>query len=118
MLFLFSMIISIVLGFNQNYLCPLLDKLSENKHAVLLGDFNTDLMKNDIDEHTATFLDAIFFVPHIIHSTRITPHSKTLIDNIISNTTKFFRRKIWKSDPIHFSHLAQFLIIPLDWVYT
>ena len=47
-----------------------MDKLSGNKHAFLLGDFNIDLMKNDIDEHTATFLDTLtpnLFVPHIIH---------------------------------------------------
>ena len=57
---------------NQNYLGALMDKWSENKHAFLLGDFNIDLMKNDIDEHTATF-----------HPTR------TLIDNIFSNTPIF-----------------------------
>ena len=61
-----------------------MDKLSENKHAFLLGDFTIDLMKNDIAELALTFLDtltSICFLPHI-HPTRITPHSKTLIDNI------------------------------------
>ena len=78
-----------ITDFNQNYLCPLMDKLNGNKHAFLLGDFNIDLMKNDVGEHAATFLTSNLFVPHIIHPTRITPHSKTLIDNIFSNTPNF-----------------------------
>ena len=34
--------------------------------------FNIDLMKNDSDTHTSTFLDTVtsnLFVPHIIHPT-------------------------------------------------
>ena len=42
--------------FNENYLNPLMDKLGD-KNVFLLGDFNIDLMKNDIDTHTSTFLD-------------------------------------------------------------
>ena len=63
--------------FNENYLIPLMNKLEFNKNIFLLGDFNIDLMKNDKDTHTATFLDTItsnLFVPHIIHPTRITSH--------------------------------------------
>ena len=104
-----------ITDFNQNYLCPLMDKLSQNKHDFLLGDFNIDLMKNDIDEHTATFLDATSndFIPHIIHRTRITPHSKTLIDNIYSNTPNSSQGKSGNLNLSISDHLAQFLIIPL-----
>ena len=93
-----------------------MDKLSENKHAFLLGDFNIDLMKIDIDEHTATFLDTLtsnFFVPHI-HPTRIIPHSKMLIDNIFSNTPNFSQRKSGNLTLSISDHLAQFLIIPVE----
>ena len=77
-----------VKDFNENYLNPLMDKLGDKKNVFLLGYFNIDLMKNDIYTHTSTFLDTTtsnLFVPHIIYPTRITPHSKTLIDNIFSN---------------------------------
>ena len=52
-----------------------------------------DLLKNDIDANTSTFLDLLtsnLFVPHIIHPTRITPNTKTLIDNIFSNSPHFY----------------------------
>ena len=107
--------------FNENYLCPLMDKLDEKKHVFLLGDFNIDLMKNDIDAHTSTFLDTVtsnLFVPHIIHPTRITPHSKTLIDNIFSNILNFSQGKSGNLTLSISDHLAQFLIIPLDVGYV
>ena len=55
--------------FNDRYLSPLMDKLNNNKHTFLLGDFNVDLMKSDEDEHTANYFDTLTsqsFVPHII----------------------------------------------------
>ena len=70
--------------------------------------------------HTSTFLDTVtsnFFVPHIIHPTRITPHSKTLIDNIFSNTPNFSQGKSGNLTLSISDHLAQFLIIPLDTGY-
>ena len=79
--------------FTDNYLNRLMTKMDGNKNNIfLLGDFNIDLMKNDIDANTSTFLDlstSNLFVPHIIHPTRITPNSKTLIDNIFSNSPNF-----------------------------
>ena len=85
-----------VKDFKENYLCPLMEKISHKKHAFLLGDINIDLIKNDSDPHTSTFLDSMtanFFVPQIIHPTRITPHSRTLIDNIFSNVPNFSQGK-------------------------
>ena len=68
--------------FNQDYLIPLMEKLSnENKKVFLIGDFNVDLMKIDINVDTPNFFDVItsnLLVPHIIHLTRITPTTKTL----------------------------------------
>ena len=57
--------------------------------VFLLGDFNIDLMKNDIGTRTSTFLDTItsnLFVHCIIHLTCTNPYLKTLIDNIFSNS--------------------------------
>ena len=67
--------------FNENYLTPVMDKLNNDKHTFLMGDFNVDLMKTDTDKDTSQYFDNIsssMFVPHIILPTRITPHSKTL----------------------------------------
>jgi len=53
-----------------------------------IGDFNIDLLKYDSHPPTNEFLDSLssnYFLPHIIHPTRITARSKTLIDNIFSN---------------------------------
>ena len=47
--------------FNNHYLSNLLDNLSgENKIVVLLGDFNTDLMKYDKDCNVSGFLDTMY----------------------------------------------------------
>ena len=48
-----------MLKINENYLCPLMEKISHKKHAFLLGDINIDLIKNDSDPHTSTFLDSM-----------------------------------------------------------
>ena len=107
--------------FNENHLNPLMEKLSDKKHTFLLGDFNVDLMNTDSDEHTSTYLDTFssnLLVPHIIHPTRITPHSKTLIDNIFSNVPNFSQGKSGNLTISISDHLAQFLIIPLDSGYV
>ena len=100
--------------FNDCYLRQLINKLShENKNTILMGDFNINLLNYDIDNDVSEFFDTLCsnsLLPTITLPTRITPKSRTLIDNIISNdiihdytagniTTTF-------SD-----HLAQFLII-------
>ena len=76
--------------FNGFYLNEVLHKLSsENKFVILLGDFNVDLMKYDNHHPTDEFLDSLsshLFLPHITQITRIRDFSKTLNDNIFSNT--------------------------------
>ena len=67
----------------------LLDNVrKENKTTLLLGDFNIDLLKHESHTSTNEFLDSLsskMILPYILHPTRITDHSKTLIDNIFSN---------------------------------
>ena len=76
--------------FNSNYLNNLLDKVSkEQKSLFLLGDFNVNLLNYNDHNPTNEFLDSPVasnsFVPYILQPTRLTSHSKTCIDNIISN---------------------------------
>ena len=52
-------------------------------------------------------------VPHIIYPTRITPTSKTLIDNIFSNSINFLQGYSGNLTLTISDHLAQFLIIPV-----
>ena len=71
--------------FNCDYLPNLLEKLSlENKTLVLLGDFNTNLLKYDTDIDISNFLDLMyssFLLLQIASPTRTTAASATLIDN-------------------------------------
>ena len=75
--------------FNYYYLNSLLEKLAkEQKTVFLLGDFNIDLLKYEEHKATNEFLDSLssnVVLPYIIHPTRITSHSKSIIDNIFSN---------------------------------
>ena len=70
------------------YLNPLLEKLAkEQKIVFLLGDFNVDLLKYEQHKATNEFLDSLssnMFLPYIIQPTRITSHSKCIIENIFA----------------------------------
>ena len=86
---------------------------TDNKKLFLVGDFNIDLLKVNIESPTNVFdiITANFLVPHIIHPTRITSSSRTLIDNIYSNSDNF-ADGISDNLTIAISdHLEQFLII-------
>ena len=111
--------------FNERYLNNLLDKLlKENKNVFLLGDFNADLMNVESNPSISNYFDIFashLYVPHIIYPTRIAHNetqnttTKTLIDNIFSNSINY---SDGFSGNITFSisdHLAQFLIIPIDY---
>ena len=55
--------------FDENYILPLMHKLSrEKKNILIMGDFNINLLNYNNDNDTTTFLDAIFpnsFLPLI-----------------------------------------------------
>ena len=101
--------------FNKNYLNTLLDKLSkENKQVFLCGDFNIKLLNYNDHQPTNEFLDSLasnFFIPYILQPTRITSHSKTLIDNIFCNIIS--HEMISGNITATISdHLPQFLFVP------
>ena len=100
---------------NDYYLNELLHKLSsENKSVILFGDFNVDLMKYNNHHSTNEFLDSLsshLFLHHFTQPTRIRDSSKTLIDNIFSNT---LIENTTSSNLIAFINnlLSQFIILP------
>ena len=78
--------ILIFLTLKINQVLEILSK--EQKQVFLLGDFNINLLNYNDHQPTNDFLDSLAsnsFIPYILHPTRITSHSKTLIDNIFSN---------------------------------
>ena len=81
-----------VLDFNS-LINQLLDKISkEQKQIFLLGDFNINLLNYNEHQPTNEFLDSLAsnsIIPYTLQPTRITSHSKTLIDNIFSNVLSF-----------------------------
>ena len=94
---------------------PLLDKPSkENKQVLLLGDFNIDLLNCNDHQPTNEFLDSLAsnsFLQYILQPTRLTSHSKTLIDNIFSNVIS--HEVISGNITATISdHLPQFLSVP------
>ena len=103
--------------FNNDFFTYLCEKLlrEKNKDVVLIDDFNVDLLKYEDDANTADFLDKIYstsLIPQITSPTRITPRSKTLIDNIFSSgaNAKTLSGNIVTNIS---DHLAQFLSFPL-----
>ena len=64
----------------------------ERKHCILMGDFNLDLIKVDNNNQTKDFVHSLYtnaFYPTISKPTRVTEHSATLLDNIITNITGY-----------------------------
>ena len=76
-----------------NYLDNLLQKLGkENKHIFLMGDLNLNLLNYESHSDTNDFINTMvshYLLPYILHPTRVTDHSSTVIDNIFSNITDF-----------------------------
>ena len=67
---------------NDDYLNKFLDKLSKKNKTIFLGDFNINLLNYDIHPPTNESLSSNYFIPHILHPSRVTTNPKTLIDNI------------------------------------
>ena len=77
--------------------------------------FNIGCHNND---RVSKIITSNLFVPYIIHPTGITTKTKTLIDNIFSNSTNY-KDGISGNLTISLSdHLAQFLIIPDECHHT
>ena len=106
-----------VSDFTNNYITPLLDKLSnENKDIMIMGDFNINLITYNDDKNTGNFLDTMFsqsFLPYITTPTRIIRNIETLINNIYYNKplSNIISGNL---SSIISDHLIQFLIEPLD----
>ena len=84
-----------------------------NKHVFLLGDFNINLL--NYDSHTATcdFVSLLLsqhYLPYIIHPTRVSDHSSTIIDNIFSNVCNLDTKSGNILTQIA-DHFPQFLIV-------
>ena len=67
----------------------MLEKVSkEQKQISLLGDFNLNLLNYNAYQPTNDFFDSLVsnsIIPYIMQPTRLTSHSRTLIDKIFSN---------------------------------
>ena len=104
--------------FNSHYFSIAMNKITnENKHIYLCGDFNIDLMKTGEDTHIDNFFEVItsnLLIPHIIIPSRVTNHSKTLIDNIFSNSINFSQGLSGNLTTSISDHYPQFLIIPTE----
>ena len=102
--------------FNIDFLEPFLEHFDkENKKKYIIGDLNIDLLKVDENSTSSSFFDIMttnLYIPHIIHPTRITPTSKTLIDHIWSNSVNYEEGVSGNLTCSLSDHLAQFLIIP------
>ena len=79
--------------------------------------FNVNLLNIETDENTSDYYNLLtsnLFVPHITLPTRITSHSKTLIDNFFSNDPDFSHGVSGNFTFSISDHLPQFLLMPLD----
>ena len=98
--------------FNNDYFSYLSENLlgEKSKNVILMEDFNVDLLKYKNGSNTADFLDLVYsssLVPQITTPTRLSPRSKTLIDNIFTtDNTENILTTI-------FDHLAQFILHPI-----
>ena len=81
---------------------PVLQKINhENKINFILGDFNIDLLKDDVDRATHDYLDLIYsysLIPSVHKPTRFTDESATIIDNILTNYDRCINSRIVLTD--------------------
>ena len=96
------------------YMDNTLQKLEKsNKTIFVMGDFNINLLSYDGHTDTNDFINSMVshcLLPYILHPTRVTDHSSTVIDNIFSNVTDFDTVSGNIINQIA-DHFAQFLIL-------
>ena len=77
----------------NNYIDNIMQKISkENKLLFIMCDFNLNLLNYESHNDTNDFINTVishYLLPHILHPTRVTDHSATVIDNIFSNNTSY-----------------------------
>ena len=106
-----------VTKFMEDYLVPILEKLTKEKiKTILMGDFNINILNCNTDRDTSSFIDTIYsnsFYPTINIPARITSTSKALIDNILHNniTKSISAGNIVTSIS---DHLMQYIFIPSE----
>ena len=108
--------------FNENYILPLMDKLSrEKKDILIMGVFNINLLNYSNDKNTTTFLDTILFnsfSPFITLPTMIGSTSETLIDNIFYNkplNNGMIAGNLYSAIS---DYLIQFLVAPSSYMHN
>ena len=78
-----------------------------------MGDFNFNLLNYNTHNYTNEFMNCMishYLLPHILHLTRVTDHSATVIDNIFSDNTTF--DTVSGNIVTHISdHFPQFIIL-------
>ena len=78
-----------------------------------MGDFYVNLLNYNTHNYTNEFMNNMishYLLPQILHSTRVTDHSTTVIDNIFSNNTTF--ETVSGNIMTHISdHFPQFIIL-------
>ena len=73
-----------------NFTDNLLQKFTKEKSLFFMGDFNLNLLNYETHFDTNDFINSVIsssLLPYILHPTRVTEHSATIIDNIFSNIT-------------------------------
>ncbi len=77
--------------FNEYMNKTLVTLSRENKDTFIAGDFNIDLLKlekNNSYQDFYNLMTSYSFLPQIVHPTRVTNSSATVIDNIYSNCSE------------------------------
>ena len=95
-----------------------IDKLSKhkNKHIVISGDNNVDLLSHDTYEPAQTLVNTFSqngFVPVISRPTRITNHTATLIDHIFVNSVHSIAKSGVITEPVA-DHLATYVALLIN----
>ena len=89
----------------------------ENKHCVIMGNMNVDLIKFETHTKTSEYLDGIFahgFLPVITKPTRVGSSSATLIDHMyINHITSSYHSGIIINDVA--DHFGTFCIFVTNW---
>ena len=82
-----------------------------------MGDFNINLLNMNTDKNVTEFFDIMVsksLIPFVINPTRVTPFSKTIIDNIFSDSSHH-NESLSGNIRTHITdHFAQYLVISIE----